>query len=462
MSTQPARRTWLCPACLLLTVFAATIAVPAVWADADDAPGKAKEERSASEKADEKKGDEKDKAEEKKSQLVVTVGEQGPSLLAVNEDAHKVLTELADKTGLHIVVDDTIKRKITISLTNKTAEQMLAQIADAYGLACSEVDGIWLISEGIPKNPSTYLLSEIDSITTKYVQAPTAKSLLPVFLQDHVKINAGQNSVILSAPPAVLRKFRDDIAQFDIPAAQIMIEVLVVEFTDMTREEFDVALGLIDSETGGVIDSLLGTLTFSSITGLPDDFFINLKALVTRGQARVRANPRIATVSGQEASIFIGQQQFLSTPISLPDEGTTNSIDAGVRLEMTPYTGGEGEIIAEIKPEISTLTAPDATTGLPDKTTRSAETTLRVQDGDTIIIGGLSQIERRETHGKIPVLGDLPVVGQFFRSDNVDKITTELVIFITPRILSLTGHLPEEEEAQIREHFLGPEQEATP
>jgi len=97
-------------------------------------------------------------------------------------------------------------------------------------------------------------------------------------------------------------------------------------------------------EQGGIVDSLLGTLTFSSITGLPNDFFINLKALVTKGRARVRANPRIATVSGQKASIFIGQQQFLSTPITLPDEGTTNSIDAGVSLEMTPYTGGEGEI----------------------------------------------------------------------------------------------------------------------
>jgi type IV pilus assembly protein PilQ len=434
-------------------------------ADEDTGAG---EKTASDEKGDEKKDDEdkdngkKDASETTSAELVVTVGEEGASLFAVNADAHKTLTELAKKTGLHLIVDDTIKRKLTLNLTNRTGEQILEQITDACGLACSEVDGIWLVSEGIPKNPSTYLLSEIDTITTKYVQAPNAKSLLPVFLQDHVKINPGQNSVILSGPPAVLRKFREDISQFDIPAAQIMIEVLVVEFTDMTRDEFDAAVGLIDSEQGGVVDSLLGTLTFSSIAGLPDDFYINLKALVTKGRARVRANPRIATVSGQKAEIFIGQQQYLSTPVTLSDERSTNSIDAGVSLEMTPYTGGEGEIIAEIKPEISTLTAPDPTTGLPDKTTRRAETTLRVQDGETIIIGGLTQIETRETRGKIPVIGDLPLVGGLFRSKNVDQIKTELVIFITPRTLSLTGHLPEEEEARLREHFLPAQKEAQP
>jgi type IV pilus assembly protein PilQ len=401
-------------------------------------------------------------ADKAASRLVISVTDQGAHLLAVNADAHKLLTELAGKAGLHVVVDDTVKRKITVNLSRKKPEEILQYIADAYGLACSKVEGIWLVSEGMPKNPSTYLLSDIDTITTKYVQAPNAKSLLPVFLQDQVKINAGQNSVVLSAPTAVLRKFREDIAQFDIPAAQIMIEVLVVELSDMTRDQFGAAVGLTRAALSTVADSLLGTLTLSSITDLPDDFLIRLQALVTRGEARVRANPGIATVSGQTASIFIGQQQYLSTPVTLPDDRQANSIDAGVSLEMTPYTGGQGEIITEVKPEVSTLTAPDRTTGLPDKTTRSAATTLRVRDGETIILGGLTQEETRETRDKIPVLGDLPLVGALFRSKHLDKSKTELVVFITPRVLSLTGHLPEKEETAIRQRFLEPRPEAKP
>jgi type II secretory pathway component GspD/PulD (secretin) len=83
-----------------------------------------------------------------------------------------------------------------------------------------------MVSEGIPRSPSSYLLSDIDAIPTKYVDAANARNLLPVFLQDYVKVNAEQNAVVLSAPRDVLRKFRQDIAQFDIPASQILVDLL--------------------------------------------------------------------------------------------------------------------------------------------------------------------------------------------------------------------------------------------
>ncbi len=432
------------------------------------APLAAPAERGANTKTEAQKPDEgaqgqnegeQEQADEE-AQVEVNFANGRASVYAVKVDAHKVFTALAEACGFHIIVDDTVRREITVCINDMAPEDILAHIADANGFACSQVAGIWMVSEGIPKNPSSYLLSDIDCITTRYVEAPNAKSLLPVFLQDHVKTNPRQNTVILSAPPAVLRKFRQDIAQFDIPAAQIMIEVLVVEFTNMTRDEFAAALGLSNADNAGTLDSLLGQLTFQTITGLTQDFFINLKALITKGRARVRAAPRIATVSGQKASIFIGVQQFLSTPVTMPDEEQANSIDAGVSLEMTPYTGGEGEIIAEIAPEVSTLTAPDPKTGLPDRTSRRAKTVVHVRDGETIIIGGLSQHEVRQTRGRIPVLDKIPLIGPLFRSKHLEEINTELAIFITPRTLSQTGHLPDEEEQRLKARFL-PEQAPT-
>ncbi len=387
--------------------------------------------------------------------LRITLSDTGVSVWAVAVDAHKLLTALAEECGLRLIVDDTVDRRITVNLTDKPdARTILDQIVAAYGFSCSDVDGVCIVSEGIPNNPSSYLLSDIDSITTQYVLAPDAKSLLPVFLQDHVKTNSTQNAVVLSAPRQVLEKFREDIRQFDVPAEQIMIDVLVVEFTNVDTSEFDLGITWAADEREIAWNAGSGALSFRVITGLLDDFLINLKALVQKRKARVRANPRIATVSGQRANIFIGQQQYLGTPISIPGEGTRNSIDAGVRLYMTPWTGGMGEIIAEVAPEVSTLSAPDPTTGLPEKITRTASTMVRVRSGDTIVIGGLVQDELRETRSKVPILGDIPLIGRLFRSRHKTKTKTELVIFITPRILTQTGHLPEDEEAAIKERFL--------
>jgi len=383
----------------------------------------------------------------------IEIGPSGVSMHAVAVDASEALIKLARRTGLRLIVDDTVRRTVTVHFTDKKATEILDAIVAAYGLSCKEVNGIFMVSEGIPRSPSSYLLSDIDAISTQYVLAPNAKSLLPVFLQDHVKTNQEQNAVILSAPTEVLRKFREDIKQFDIPASQILLEVLMVELTDTGAREMGLRWDWTNATRQVAVDAPTGAVFYRTLVTLPNTFGADLRALVTSGKARIKASPRIATVSGQKATIFIGKQRYLSTPVAMPrseDEYSgmqqSNAIDAGVRLEMTPWTGGQGEIIMDVRPEISVLSVPDPTTGLPDRSTRRANTTVRVRDGETVVIGGLMQEETRKTRTRIPLLGDLPIIGPLFQSVNDQAANTELAIFVTPRILSQTGHLPPDEE----------------
>ncbi len=396
-----------------------------------------------------KQPDKADEGEKDTAVIEVTVTETGVRLHAVNADARKLLIELAEQVGLQLIVDDTVDRTVTINLIDKQPREVLNCLIDAYGLSLAEVDEVLIVSQGLPESPSSYLMADIAAVTTKYVQPARARELLPIFLQGHVKTNLAQNSVVLCAPTPVLRKFREDVEQFDIPAAQIMLNVLVVEFTDMNFDEFSAKFGWHNQALGITTDSLLGEAVLTAVAHLPTQFFVDLHAVVRDQKARVRANPSVATVSGRRASIFIGQEQYLSIPVS----GGKNSIDAGVSLGMTPLTGGEGEIILDIEVEISTLSAPDPTTGLPDKTTRSADTTIRVHDGDTIIIGGLEQEEMRMTRRKIPILGDIPIIGKLFRSKRTEKTNVDLVVFITADILSPTGHLPAEREQQMKQRM---------
>lgn len=386
--------------------------------------------------------------------ISITVGERGVSVYAVSADAHEVLTRLARATNLPLIVDDTVNRKITVNLVDKQPREIIDSIVDTYGLSFAEVEGVYIFSEGIPNSPSSYLLSSIGCYTTQYVSASQARELVPAFLTKYVKANSSQNAVVLSAPDPVLRRFQEDIEQFDKPPAQIMLEVLVVEFTDVDLDTFAAKLGWSNHKLKLFTDSLTGELNFSALAALPTDFYVWLDALVQARQARVNASPRIATVSGSRASIFIGTQQFLAIPVSLPGRGNSNSIDAGVNLEMWPLTGGNGEIILTISEEISTLGAVSAVTGLPEKTTRSASTTVRVRDGETLIIGGLQQDESRTVRSRIPLLADIPLVGRLFQSHTIEKTKVDLTIFVTARLLSQTGHLPVDEETAIKERFL--------
>ena len=374
------------------------------------------------------------------------------TVFAVACDAQEVLTAIAVRASLKLVVDDSVSRKLTINIVDKSARQVVDDIAGAYGLAVADVEGVTMVSEGIPRSPSSYLLSDIDAIPTKYVDAASARNLLPVFLQDYVKVNPEQNAVVLSAPRDVLRKFRQDIAQFDIPASQILVDLLLVELTDSTTDQLGITLGYANNNLGVILTPGSGSTVLQAITKLPQRFFFNLRALEEQGKARVRANPRVATVSGRRASIFVGRQRYVATPI----EGGRNFIDAGVRLNITPYTGGQKQVLVDVDAEVSTLSALDPFTRLPEKSTRTANTTVRVNDGQTIVIGGLRQQESRDIRTKVPLLGDLPLLGSLFRGRDSRTTTSELVLFITPRLLSDTGHLPEAEERALQERFLDP------
>ena len=440
---------------ILCTFFSASPLLGADEKPNADKPGAAKTDAA---KADVGKAD-AEKAKPEEPPLEIKISEQGVSVFAVGAQADELFTKLAQKTGVGVIVDDTVgrrdgdkftSRKITLNLTNRKVSEIIAYICTAYGLSHTQAGNVFMISEGIPKNPSSYLMSDIDSVTTEYVLSSKAKSLLPEFLQADVKVNEGKNAVILSGPTEVLAKFRKDIKQFDVPAAQIMIDVLMVEFSESAGKELGFDFLWSNAGKGGSVSSGLGEIIFKSLGKLTQEFRATIKALAEKKLARVHANPRIATVSGQAASIFVGRQKYLREPVEMTGSGgVVNHIDAGITLNMTPWTGGDGEIIAQISPEVSVMSAPDAVTGLPERSTRSAKTEIRVHDGDTIVIGGLVQTEEQTTRTKIPLLGDLPIVGALFRGTNKSQSKTELVIFITPRIMSDKDVLTAQQKQEV-------------
>jgi hypothetical protein len=266
----------------------------------------------------------------------------------------------------------------------------------------ARLNGVTIISEGVPTDLATYRLSGTESYRMQNTQAQTVSGLLPNFLFSYVKVNPEQNAVVVTAPSQMLAKIGRDLAKVDLPSPQIVLEAVAVEFSDNT--DLDLGLTIKDQQRtyGGSLDTNAGTISYTTIGKLPRNFEATLRALELRGKARVRARPQMAAVNGRTANIFIGAQRFILTQFNSFGQTQTRiqPVDVGVKLAVTPLTGGNNEITVRIAPEVSNITELDLQSGLPVLSTRSADTTVRVTDGETIAIGGLTLNQEQQTNRK--------------------------------------------------------------
>jgi type IV pilus assembly protein PilQ len=171
-------------------------------------------------------------------------------------------------------------------------------------------------------------------------------------------------------------------------------------------------------------------------------FVVNaqINTLVQRGRASILAEPRVATLNNHEASLLVGEQYPVVTVNQQTGYPSVQTIDVGVRLRLTPTIGAEGSITAELHPEFSQIIGFN--NGFPIIANRKVDATLRVHDGETIVLGGLFQDIDSDTVTKLPFLGDLPVLGGVFRNRQRSHTKDEIVFFITPRILGADGKAP--------------------
>jgi type II secretory pathway component GspD/PulD (secretin) len=206
--------------------------------------------------------------------------------------------------------------------------------------------------------------------------------------------------------------------------------------------------------------SIRRNLTEAMHIGIIDrqrDFDIFIRWLKAVGNVQLLSNPRIAVINNQEARIHVGEREAYVTTTTTTGQTTTTVseevtfVDVGIQLAVTPTINDEGFVRLKIKPEISSVTDTLITpTGneIPIIDTATAETTVLVSDGSTIIIGGLRRDEKTETTTKTPFLGDIPVIGKFFKTTIDRKDSTELMIMITPYIVDGTKLVTGDEDRQ--------------
>ena len=251
--------------------------------------------------------------------------------------------------------------------------------------------------------------------------------------------------LVVTDTPETVAQIEREIRKLDVPIPQVEIEAYVVEtiLSGELETGFDWAFSYAKNKTEISVDALgtekgAGTLRLRYGNLSPKEFTAVLKALSNRSDTDVLASPKITVLENQQAKFHSGEQVGFSKITIQEGIQTVETIfkDVGIVLTVSPQVKEDGMISLLINVRVSSL--GEATpTGEPTISNREAQTQVLVRDGDTVVIGGLSSNTSVKTVNKIPLLGDIPLLGRLFRWSKESKKKTDVTIFITPCIVKI-------------------------
>lgn len=409
------------------------------------------------------------------------------SVDASGTDVRFVLEALARQSGTNVVISPEVTGVITAHLKQMSVESLLDFMAAAHGFEWSKKGETYVVSAKDkdakvdvappPPAPEPETLvwrcrhiksNELVTLLTgmfpacKIAVGPSGVS--PV-LQDPLSgasaatggsSTSGSSSSSSSeksdnnAPTVVLYGDAKEIARaklllekLDIARPQIAIEVSVTEIGSSLSKELGINWSWNDITLAETPAAVANGIKFGNLNKGAMTFTGALAALTENGSAHLLAQPNMRVIDGGYADILIGDKILFPKLVGYSQAGTPiydkDEERVGIYLQVAPRVTADDEIILTVYPQVSLVTGYLKTQAgdYPQISTREARTTVSVKSGSTLAIGGLIRDEEIKTAQKIPLLGDLPIIGQFFRHKKTTKDRTEIVIFLTPKIIAV-------------------------
>ena len=398
-------------------------------------------------------------------------------------EVRSVLQLIADFTGLNLVASDTVGGSITLRLQNVPWDQALDLILKTKGLDKRQIGNVLLVAPAdeiaarekleleTTKQIAELAPVRLDIIQVNYAKAGDIVGLIKAdkeLISDRgfVSSDARTNTISVRESSEKLEEIRRLVATWDITVRQVSIEARIVRAQNNVAEELGVrwgAAGRADAN-GGSNNAVIGGsqgglagIAGTSILGFPSDlnvdlgtnrnpsgtiafgyigtdFLIDLElsAFESDGQAEVVSQPRVVTADRQTASIKSGQE-IPYQEASSSGATSTSFKEAVLSLEVTPQITPDDKIIMDL--EVNQDSRGEDTDAGPAINTNSITTQVLVGNGETIVLGGIFESTNSTTVTKTPFLGDIPYLGRLFKRTEVTELRSELLIFITPKII---------------------------
>ena len=422
-----------------------------------------------------------DEVETRKSERFAYSGEK-LSLNFQDIDVRSVLQLIADFTDLNLVASDTVQGNITLRLQNVPWDQALDLVLKTKGLDKRKVGNVLLVAPADEiaarerqELESQKQIAELAPLRRELIQVNYAKAsdMAKLFQsvtsaeggadeRGSITVDDRTNSIIAYQTQERLDELRRIVAQLDIPVRQVMVEARIVE----ANVDYDKALGVewrgvslgdnnfvvggtnslikgtdpLEIQAGNFVDlGVAGANSGLNLGFITDNALLDLElsAMEKTGNGEIISQPKVVTSDKETAKILKGTEVPYQEASS-SGASTTSFKEAALSLEVTPQITPDNRIIMEVK---VTKDAPDfsnaaASGGVPAITKNEVDAKVLVSDGETIVIGGVFSNTQSKSVDKVPFLGDIPYLGTLFRRDVVKDSKSELLIFLTPRIMN--------------------------
>jgi type IV pilus assembly protein PilQ len=392
----------------------------------------------------------------KPSTSTSTISKGSPfiNLTVYDADIRDVLRLLAEKAGINIIYGDEVEGKVTIDLKNVPFDTALKAILDLRGYVAHKVDKniIRVTTPDILAGERAKAITYTRVFTLKYALASDVKAQLDTIRNIEgrkgvISIDEKSNSLIITDTIEGLSSAEALIREIDRKPLQVSIDAKLVEITLGAGTDLGIEWGFKETREEGerkqtveakiaAAGASIGSISFGLVTNTME-LLSKLYAYARDNKANILSNPKIVTLNNKPATIFVGQsvpyKKVISQGVGVPPLETTEWQSVGIKLNVLPVINVEKKINLKVEPEVSLVTEyrPEG----PVIGTRRANTTVLISDGQTLVIGGLISETDMKTISKVPLLGDIPVLGEFFKRNYGDKQRSELLVFVTPHVI---------------------------
>lgn len=343
-------------------------------------------------------------------------------------DLETALIMLADTTGKNLICSSSVNGELTVIFNDIRFTDALDLITDSFDLSYSYENEVIYVSS----NEDFLLNSKIraEEYEFKHISSERAAEILKDNFTDIKIIDLNSNGLIIKANELQLQEIAKIIFKIDKPQKQIKIKARVEEISRTKLKK----LGINPNELS---EFKIIKNDEEQIEKLRLSWPETLKALNEEGLSNILANPSLMTVDRKKAKLIIGDQIPVKLERVEDDRtiSTINYIEAGIVLEFLPKIINNNEVLLEIRPSVNSIGQVVAD-GLPAVNSRSAETTVILKNKETLAIGGLIKKDELKTKSEVPILSELPILGNIFSAEKKNKLETELIIFITPEIIA--------------------------
>ncbi|OED34143.1 hypothetical protein AB834_07170 [PVC group bacterium (ex Bugula neritina AB1)] len=371
------------------------------------------------------------------------------SIEAYEAPVRAVLQEISLQTGTSIVCSSYVKGNVNAVVKNESIETIIRLILTGSGFQYRKYRDVYVIGNGDDLQGHSRFFIESSLYNLKHLRAEEViKKLPPSIPSSNLQFFEEQNAISIAGSPSLVKEVEAFLKEIDKPVPQIKIDVLIIEYDLSANKTHGLNLRDIQGSFGNehsrldLSPSIPNTLnlTYDVAKSLTRAFKLNLQSLIQNNKAKVTANPSIWTLNGKEATIDVltedrfRELRYNETSSRLEPVGTPRTIESGVKLKIRPWITGSDQINLEIEPEVSSATGSLSSDNLPQTTKRKAKTVLKIQNGKTIVIGGLIQTLEKENQSRIPFLSKVPLIKDILQNKGITKHRTELVFYITPTI----------------------------